>query len=69
MTVDSRNTHVYPTTDEHITVGPDCWCSPRYLLPCDECESGCWKCTDGVIVLTRAEAEACDRPIVIVHNR
>jgi hypothetical protein len=29
----------------------------------------CWKCTEGLIELTRAEAEACTRPLVIVHNR
>jgi len=72
--------------DEHDLLGLDCWCSPRYLLPCDECDveiapaddateqifergSGCWKCDDGCIPLSRAEAEATERSIIIVHNR
>lgn len=60
---DSR--HVYR---EHVTTGLDCWCAPTYLLPCDECETGCWKCENGTTALTRTEAGAVDRPIVIVHN-
>ena len=65
----SGSIHTYPLTDEHITVGFDCWCSPRYLLPCDECDTGCWKCTEGFIALSRAEAERASDPLVIVHNR
>lgn len=63
--------HVYPVPDqpEHDTNGLDCWCAPTYNLACDECEDGCWKCTDGLIPLTRAEAEATDQPLIIVHNR
>lgn len=92
---DSR--HVYPTTDEHITEGFDCWCSPAYMLPCDECGDtdglaeiaddvgsdelhsdveamraevpGCWKCKNGLIELSREEAELAKEPLVIVHNR
>jgi hypothetical protein len=30
---------------------------------------GCWKCVEGLVELTQAEAEACERPLVIVHNR
>lgn len=30
---------------------------------------GCWKCTDGLIELTQAEAHASEHPLVIVHNR
>jgi uncharacterized cupin superfamily protein len=66
--------HVYPVANgnpevtEHDTNSLDCWCSPTFMLPCDECEAGCWKCTDGTTPLTRAEAEACDSPIIIVHN-
>jgi hypothetical protein len=85
--VRSDSVHTYPTTDEHITDGLDCWCSPVYYLPCDECDvaeyrgiargdlpamplaSGCWKCTNGLILLSRAEAEATDQGIIIVHNR
>jgi hypothetical protein len=29
---------------------------------------GCWKCERGLIELTRAEAEASDVALVIVHN-
>jgi hypothetical protein len=65
----SENIHTYPTTDEHLTSGLDCWCSPAYLLPCDECEDGCWKCVGGAIPQTRAVAETADRPIIVVHNR
>lgn len=65
----SQHVHTYPTTGEHTTDGFDCWCSPAYLLPCNECDTGCWKCTNGLIPLSRAEADASERPIVIVHNR
>lgn len=79
--------HVYPTTDAHNTDGLDCWCSPSYNLPCDECDvedhrgaarghlpaqpsvSGCWKCTNGLIPLSREDAEWETRPLIIVHNR
>jgi hypothetical protein len=54
---------------EHVTDGYDCWCGPRFFVPCDECETGCWKCDGGKVWLTLAEAEAEDRVIVIVHNR
>lgn len=53
---------------EHVTDGNDCWCGPTFQRPCDECDSGCWKCDGGVIRLTREEADASDAPIVVVHN-
>ena len=57
---------------EHITDGNDCWCDPEYLLPCDDHGDSkrCWKCEgrNGCAVLTRAEADATDRSIVIVHR-
>lgn len=31
--------------------------------------NGCWRCVDGLIELTAAEAEACEHPLIIVHNR
>jgi hypothetical protein len=46
----------------------ECWCMPSFLLPCDECDDGCWKCDRGRIILTREQAEACDVAIVIIHN-
>lgn len=61
--------HTYPTADVHILHGLDCWCSPRYMLLCDECEDGCWKCDEGLIPLTRAQAEASEAALVVVHNR
>jgi hypothetical protein len=69
MRNEGDNLHTVPTIGEHTTVGLDCWCSPTYLLPCDECESGCWKCVGGSIALTRAEAGASESPLVVVHNR
>lgn len=30
---------------------------------------GCWKCVNGLVELTRDEAQACEDPLVIVHNR
>lgn len=67
-----RGAHITLITDAdveiHDTESIDCWCSPRYLKPCDECETGCWKCERGVIPLTREEAEACDDPIIVVHE-
>lgn len=65
----SENVHVYPVASEHTTEGLDCWCAPRYLLPCDDCDDGCWKCEGGSIALTREQAEASWDAIVIVHNR
>lgn len=62
----------------------DCWCRPRYYLPCDECETspsdglgvmmvvpphlGCWKCTSGLIELTREQADICEHSLVVVHR-
>lgn len=67
-----ESVHVMPNNGEHPGEGLDCWCSPRYGLPCDECPTdkpGCWKCDGGLITLTRSEAEATDARLVIVHNR
>jgi hypothetical protein len=63
--------HVLPTSDEHLTEGLDCWCVPTYFVPCDECENGegCWKCDDGKVWLTHAEALDEPQTIVVVHNR
>lgn len=63
-----RGLHVGFDAREHDTDGVDCWCSPTYFRPCDECDAGCWKCTEGRIALTRDEAAADEDPIVIVHN-
>ena len=90
------NVMVYPVIEEseHNLEGLDCWCVPKYLLPCDECDemeplvilpvrrlhadtpeqaqvdvAGCWKCVEGMIALTREEAEACERTVIIVHHR
>jgi hypothetical protein len=30
--------HLTMSQQEHDTDGLDCWCGPRYSLPCDECE-------------------------------
>lgn len=56
---------------EHITDSLDCWCSPSYLQPCDDCEDGCWKCIDGCVPLTRTEAGALGvkAGLIVVHNR
>lgn len=61
--------HVYPVASEHVTAGLMCWCVPRFYVPCDECTDGCWQCVEGLIELTVAEAEQCERQIIIVHNR
>lgn len=59
-----------PLLDAHDTEGLDCWCSPSYLLPCLECESGCPLCDGkGSKLLTREEAEHAPRPLVVVHFR
>lgn len=55
-------------TREHVTNGLDCWCDPAYMLPCGECEAGCWKCVNGSTLITHEEAETTEAPIVIVHN-
>jgi hypothetical protein len=54
---------------EHVTEGLMCWCVPRFYLPCDGCDNGCWKCDRGLIELTVAEAQTAADPLVIVHNR
>lgn len=69
MNDESRHSVPPTETTDHITSGIDCWCAPTYLLPCDECEIGCWKCDGGTTPLTRNEAASEPRPIVIVHNR
>jgi hypothetical protein len=79
--------HTYPSTDEHITEGLNCWCAPSYFRPCDECDveeyrgaargdlpamptaPSCWKCQNGLIPLSYAEADATESGIIIVHNR
>lgn len=68
MTRDVVHTVPAGKRSEHHTDSLGCWCAPAYLLPCDECEDGCWKCIDGSIPLTRAMAEASDSRIVVVHN-
>ena len=57
-------------TERHNTaIGAlDCWCDPKFYKPCDEGDTGCWKCKDGLIRLTREEAEAENGGLVIVHN-
>jgi hypothetical protein len=52
MTVNAQSIHTYPTTDDHITEGLDCWCSPTYMLPCDECGDA-----DGLADLARQRGE------------
>lgn len=63
------DTHCAPTGRAHVTTGYDCWCRPEFLLPCDECETGCWRCVDGTVPLTRAEADASAHPVIVVHHR
>lgn len=54
---------------DHVTDGYDCWCQPRFLLPCDECAGvGCWKCTNGYIELSREDAGATPMPIIVAHR-
>lgn len=55
-------------TRAHNTIGLDCWCEPRFLLPCDECDTGCSKCKNGSIELSRSVARRSNSPLVIVHN-
>jgi hypothetical protein len=31
--------------------------------------AGCWKCEHGLIPITRAEADATDRTLIVVHNQ
>lgn len=53
---------------EHNINSVDCWCNPVYLLPCDECEDGCWKCEDGLTELTYEEAADPDVTVIVVHR-
>jgi hypothetical protein len=58
-------------TREHTDAedGLDCWCAPLYYLPCLGCDGGCPLCDfKGSTPLTRAEAEAADRPIIVAHH-
>lgn len=75
---------------EHNTDSYDCWCSPRFFQPCDECGPDiqspehcggltvipgsvtCWKCGanefDGLIEITRDEADVDEDGLIVVHN-
>jgi hypothetical protein len=64
----SRNVHAR-VTSEHDTVGLDCWCSPRYCAPCQQCDGeGCFNCDRGLVEVTRTMAELANFPLVIVHH-
>jgi hypothetical protein len=56
---------------EHDTDSLDCACGPEFFLPCDDHGDGetCWKCVArrGLVPITREEAEATERSVVIVH--
>lgn len=79
--------------DIHVIDGYDCWCVPRFYVPCDECGNiesweqvshgtkrvharpkdlgvtkSCWKCVNGLIELSQAEAEASEDAVLVVHN-
>ena len=58
---------------EHDVDSLDCPCGPDYFAPCDEHDdpdATCWRCAahNGLLPLTRAEADAATDPIVIVHQ-
>ncbi len=60
---------VYRDQLKHDVESYDCWCRPRFYLPCDECDgTGCWKCSAGLIELTRAEADAAEQSLIVVHS-
>lgn len=63
-----RPTETHDDTHNTVKGALDCWCDPKYYKPCDECDTGCWKCEDGRIRLTREQAEAEGGGLVIVHN-
>jgi hypothetical protein len=56
-------------TPGHVTDEThNCWCQPRFYLPCDECENGCYRCDKGLIELTGDQIDAADAALVVVHN-
>lgn len=62
---------VYPNDTTHSCDSLDCYCNPQYAVPCDECDGeGCWKCDDGLISLTREDAEELQdyESVVVIHN-
>lgn len=62
----------------------DCWCRPRFYRVCSECESepmagvdimgrvpphpGCWACTNGLVEVSRIQAEHIGMALVVVHR-
>lgn len=57
---------------EHVEERMGCWCQPRYFIPCEDCESvgntSCWKCEDGRIEITAADADTREGWVIVVHN-
>jgi hypothetical protein len=62
--------HVYPVEErEHLTEGLTCWCRPKYVTPCDECDGdSCWNC-GGTGVLHVDDPETHDGPfgVMVIH--
>ena len=61
------DTHALPVADlvDHDETR-DCWCQPRVLQVCGECdgdEDGCWFCEDGMVEASDPTMEA-----LVVHN-
>ena len=53
---------------EHILGSRQCWCEPRILLLCPECEwqdtDGCWRC-DGRGIIPH---DGSDKPAIVEHE-
>lgn len=53
------------------TLSDDCWCKPRFKVPCTECEAsaeGCWRCEKGWRTISRAESELHIGIVLVAHN-
>lgn len=49
----------------HVKEGTSCWCGPRLLVVCPECNGpGCWRCEGDGLVDAVLPGEA----VVVVHQ-
>ena len=52
---------------EHVLTGQKCWCNPRVIQVCTECdETGCLLCVDDPGWVTAPEGS--ERSVVIIHH-
>jgi hypothetical protein len=72
---DDRSVHPVFGPDgetDHVTDGSPCWCEPRMMVPCSQCDDDdpdahCWKCGgEGLVEIDRRIGPAV--PVIFIHN-